>query len=369
MSRPSRYQIVPLDEFLTESTVVVTKTTSLRRAIAGLAAVCVLTGVAVGLVATPPALAAAAGVRTVTDFWDSLPSKLPMDKVLPQQTILLDKDGHEFARLTSENRIDVGYADISPNFVHALVSAEDARFYHHHGYDITGIIRAAVKNTSSGSDTQGASTLTQQLVQNILISNATTKDEKAVAEGTSYQAKIREIKYAIGLEKTMTKNEILTAYANAVYFGNGAYGVEAAARTYFNTTAKTLTIEQAATLVAQLKSPTEFDPFTHPTDTKDRRDWIIGREVTERVPAGEDCDRREETTGRRPQGFHPHRLRRLRVPVLLLARPSGNPRQPGVRSNRQSPRGNPPPWRPHADDRARPSRRRRSPDCGNERAR
>jgi membrane peptidoglycan carboxypeptidase len=278
--KKQKFEQVSLEELLETATVVETKPMSKPRAIAGLAVATVLTGLLVGLLATPPALAVGAGVRTAAEFWEKLPTDLPLDKVLPQQTILLDKDGNEFARLTSENRIDVKFDQIATNFADALVSAEDSRFYQHHGYDLTGIARAAAKNASSGDDSQGASTLTQQLVQNILIANADTKEEKAVAEGTSYQAKLREIKYAIALEKKWTKNQILTAYANAVYFGNGAYGVEAAAKTYFNTTAKNLTVAQSALLVAQVKSPSGFDPFVHPDAAKDRRDWILDRMVT-----------------------------------------------------------------------------------------
>lgn len=283
--RTPKYEEVSFQELLETATVVETKTVSKPRAILALAVATVLTGVFAGLVVTPPALAAGAGIRGVADFWDNLPDTLPLDDVLPQQTTLLDKDGNEFARLTSENRIDVKFDQIATNFADALVSAEDARFYTHNGFDATGIARAVVSNASSGSGSQGASTLTQQLVQNILIANATTKEEKAVADGTSYQAKIREIKYAIALEKKWSKNQILTAYANAVYFGSGAYGVEAAAKTYFNTTAKNLTVAQSALLVAQVKSPSGFDPFTHPEAAKDRRDWVIDRMVAlKRLP-------------------------------------------------------------------------------------
>ncbi|GGC82075.1 carboxypeptidase [Tersicoccus solisilvae] len=233
-------------------------------------------GLGVGALTAPLGVAAAVTGDDIAAYWKSLPSQLPLEKSLPQHTVLLDADGKEFARFYSENRVDVKREDISANFVDALIATEDARFYEHHGADPLGIVRAALHNTGSGGR-QGASTITQQLVQNMLINSARDETEQRVAHGTTPNDKIREIKYAVTLEKELSKDEILTRYANTVYFGNGAYGVEAAARTYFSTSAKNLTVPQAATLVGLLRGPTVYDPFTHPDSARARRDVVLGR--------------------------------------------------------------------------------------------
>lgn len=237
------------------------------------------------MVAAPAAFSASAVTESAIGYWDSLPTDLPLDQALPQHTILLDKDGKEFARFFSENRIDVPLKSIAPVFTEALVATEDARFYEHGGIDGIGIVRATVSNVRGGSR-QGASTLTQQLVQNILLSNARTATEESVARGDSYADKLRELKYAVALDERYTKDEILESYSNAVYFGNTAYGVEAASKIYFNTTAAKLTLPQAATLVGIVKGPSVYDPVAHPKAATDRRNTVISRlETTGKIDA------------------------------------------------------------------------------------
>ncbi|HEX2247848.1 MAG TPA: biosynthetic peptidoglycan transglycosylase, partial [Arthrobacter sp.] len=180
-----------------------------------------------GTLVAPGAVAVSAGANTLVNLWEELPQDLPLDRALPQHTVLLDKDGKEFARFYSENRIDVDVEDVSPTFLETLIDTEDARFYEHNGVDPYGITRAFVNNAVNASQ-QGASTLTQQLVQNILVNNARDETEESVAVGDTYNAKIRESKYAVRLEQQLSKNEILKMYVNAVYFGNRAYGIEAA---------------------------------------------------------------------------------------------------------------------------------------------
>jgi membrane peptidoglycan carboxypeptidase len=237
----------------------------------------VLVGALVAAATMPFAAVAETATTEAGDYWASFPSDLTVEAALPQHTVLLDKDGVEFARFYSENRIDVTFDQISPNFSNALVATEDARFYEHTGVDFIGIARAAIKNFVNNNTAEGGSTITQQLVQNILVSNATTEEEKEVAQGTSYESKVREVKYAVNLEKTMTKQEILAAYSNAVFLGNQAYGVQAAARVYFDTDAASLTIPQAAMLVALLKSPVYYDPYVYPEEAQARRDIVIDR--------------------------------------------------------------------------------------------
>jgi len=277
-----RYEIVSLDEIASGARDFELRPGhTLAKAVAGILAISVLFGAAVAAVGAPAVIAATSSTTKLTDYWEALPSDLPIAAALPQHVILLDKNGAEFARFYSENRIPVAFEQISPNFTNALVATEDSRFYEHSGVDLPGIARAAITNMASNKRTEGGSTITQQLVQNILITNARNDDEKAVAVGDTYQAKLREAKYAISLEKAMTKHEILATYSNAVYFGNLAYGVQAASQVYFNTDAASLTIPQAAMLVALLKSPVAFDPYAYPEATQPRRDIVIDRMLTE----------------------------------------------------------------------------------------
>lgn len=247
-----------------------------RKRIAAFTAAAATIALSVGVLAAPVGLATSGGASAAINYWNALPENLPLSVALPQHSVLLDKDGVEIARFYSENRIDVKAESISENFTQALLATEDARFYEHGPIDIQGVLRAAAHNTSS-TQTQGASTITQQLVQNILINNARDQTEKNVAVGTSYNDKLRELKYAVGLEKTLPKAEILNMYSNTVFFGQSAYGVEAAAKVYFNSTAKVLTRAQGALLVGMLRGPSVYDPFVDPEAAKNRRDTVLAR--------------------------------------------------------------------------------------------
>jgi membrane peptidoglycan carboxypeptidase len=278
----THHQFVSLDELAPEAITEVRRPASnaLTAALAILA-ICSVIGAIIAGSVIPVVSSAAGATRDLSATWDGFPSELPLAAALPQHTVLLDKAGVEFARFYTENRVDVSFEQISPNFSNALVATEDQRFYEHSGVDPLGIVRAAVKNYLNDNQSEGGSTITQQLVQNILVSNATNDVERAVAEGDTYEAKAREAKYAVALEKTMTKQEILAAYSNAVFLGQKAYGVQAAARVYFSTDAASLTVPQAAMLVALLKSPVLFDPFVYPEDALDRRNLVIDRMATE----------------------------------------------------------------------------------------
>ena len=227
-----------------------------------------------GSLVAPGAIAFSAATDSVLDLWEELPGELPLDTALPQHTVLLDKDGKEFARFYSENRIDVDLNHVSETFRNTLLSTEDSRFYEHHGVDPMGVTRAIVTN-SVGGERQGGSTITQQLVQNILVNNARDDTEQSVAVGETYNAKIREAKYAVQLENRLDKDQILNMYVNAVYFGHRAYGVQAAARIYFNTTADKLNLPQSALLVGLLKGPVYYDPMKYPEPALDRRNTVL----------------------------------------------------------------------------------------------
>ena len=146
----------------------------------------------------------------------------------------------------------------------ATVAIEDRRFYEHGGVDPIGIARALVADVRAGRIVQGGSTITQELVRNLYLSRAQT-----------LQRKLTEACLAIKLGRHWSKQRILTAYLNQVYYGNHAYGIEAAAETYFSETARELTLDQAALLAGLPQAPSIYDPFVRPEDALARRDQVL----------------------------------------------------------------------------------------------
>jgi membrane peptidoglycan carboxypeptidase len=159
----------------------------------------------------------------------------------------------------------------------ALVDIEDSRFYAHNGLDVQGTLRALAKNVAAGSVQEGGSTLTQQLVKQTLLQTATTPEERQKATEQDVGRKVREARLALALEETYSKDEILTRYLNIVYFGQGAYGIQAAAQRYFSVNAADLTLPQAAMLAGLVQSPANDDPITYPDNAKKRRDQVLNR--------------------------------------------------------------------------------------------
>jgi membrane peptidoglycan carboxypeptidase len=161
----------------------------------------------------------------------------------------------------------------------AQIAIEDSRFREHGGVDPRGITRALVSNFQGG-DTQGASTLTQQFVKITLQENALRNNDKEAAQAAvekTYTRKLQELKYAITLEKQLTKDQILEGYLNLVYYGDQAYGVEAAAQHYFSTTAAKLTVAQSALLAGLVQQPSKTDPIHNPERAQVRRDIVLDR--------------------------------------------------------------------------------------------
>jgi penicillin-binding protein 2D len=184
-----------------------------------------------------------------------------------QATKIYSADGKLLARLYLENREVVPISEIATSLTDATVSIEDERFYSHSGVDPIGLVRAMVK-TASG-DRQGASTITQQYVRNTIL-----LDERTQMTATR---KVREAYLAMELEKRYNKSQILERYLNTVYFGEGAYGAEAAAQTYFARSAKELTLSQGALLAGILQSPSRLDPYNNPAGAIARRSEVLGR--------------------------------------------------------------------------------------------
>ncbi|MEV0419778.1 transglycosylase domain-containing protein [Streptosporangium canum] len=245
----------------------------------GLLACGVLGGLLAAATALP--LVGSAGItvnnvaRTVTDLPPS-----PREDPLPQRTVLLDKNGKQFAQFYTENRTIVPLDKVAPIMRQAIVAIEDSRFYEHAGLDVKGTLRALVTNTQAGGVRQGGSSLTQQLVKNILVENAQTGAERAQARAPSLKRKITELRYALAMEKKYTKAEILERYLNIAYFGAGAFGIEAAAQRFFSVPASALSLRQAATLAGAVRTPYATDPSLDErrrARLRERRDTVLDR--------------------------------------------------------------------------------------------
>ncbi|WP_188194944.1 transglycosylase domain-containing protein [Nonomuraea sp. SYSU D8015] len=236
-------------------------------------------GVLVAAVAVPVVSGGGLAVKNVANTFVDLPPA-PREEPLAQVTRLLDKDGRPFAQFYEANRTAVPLGAVAPVMRRAIVAIEDARFYEHGGLDVRGTFRALLANTQAGGIRQGGSSLTQQLVKNILVESARTDVERDRARAPNLARKITELRYALALERKYRKDEILERYLNIAYFGAGAYGVEAAARRFFSTSAARLTLTQAATLAGAVRIPYATDPSlgqAHRVRLKERRDLVLDR--------------------------------------------------------------------------------------------
>ncbi len=195
---------------------------------------------------------------------------------VPGVTTVTDVNGTPMAWIYKQRRYEVASGDIAQSVKDALVSTEDRRFYEHEGVDMQGFTRAIVTNLLAGGVEQGASTINQQYVKNYLwLVDSENDDEARAATEQSIPRKLREMRMASDLNKTLSKDEILTRYLNLVSFGNHAYGIEAAAQTYFGTPARDLRVEQSALLVGLLQSVEYLNPYTNPDGAAQRRNTVL----------------------------------------------------------------------------------------------
>ncbi|HEU5331872.1 MAG TPA: transglycosylase domain-containing protein [Actinocrinis sp.] len=237
-----------------------------------------LAGVMIAGMTMPVLAPAGLAAKTASGNFENLPTDF-QTPVLPQRSQILAEDGSLIAYTWSDdlggNRVVVPMSQINPVMPHALVAIEDMRYYQHGGVDLKGTIRALLHN-SQGGNIQGGSTITQQYVKNVLILEAGSDRTKlAAATADTFSRKVTELRYAVAVEQQLTKDQILERYLNLVYFGNGAYGIEAAAERYFSTSAAKLTVTQAALLAAVVNSPTLYDPFQHPQQALERRNIVL----------------------------------------------------------------------------------------------
>lgn len=267
---------VPLDDLLGWSATADLPRENRTRELAKGVVATTLMGLLLALLTVPFVGAAAITLREANDYWEAMPSALP-EQPLPQRSVMLAADGTTIAEFYSENRVPVALKQVPKILRTAVVAIEDSRFYDHHGVDFRGIARALLNNALGGS-TQGASTLTQQYVKNVLLNAADTdKVKQEVTSRTSYLRKLREAKLAIELERHMNKSQILTKYLNIAYFGDGAYGIGTAARHYFNKRVENLNLPEAALLAGLVKNPTGYDPTNNKPAARERRNVVLAR--------------------------------------------------------------------------------------------
>ncbi|WP_371918524.1 penicillin-binding protein 1A [Pseudomonas sp. FW300-N1A1] len=175
-------------------------------------------------------------------------------------------DDKLIAEFGEMRRTPIRFADIPPNFINALLSAEDDNFANHYGVDPSSLMRAATQLIKSGHIQSGGSTITMQVAKNFFLTSE-----------RSFSRKTTEILLALQIERQLTKDEILELYVNKIYLGNRAYGIEAAAQVYYGKSIRDVTLAQMAMIAGLPKAPSRFNPLANPTRSKERRDWILGR--------------------------------------------------------------------------------------------
>src|SRR6266478_4758075 len=187
---------------------------------------------------------------------------------MPERNTVYDVDGKIYSRLAGANRLKVALSEVSPFFINAVLAREDARFYEHKGVDWRGILRALVRDITSGSAKEGASSITQQLARNSL-----------PLGGRTLSRKVLEAMVAFRIEHQFTKQQILELYVNRIYFGTGCYGVETASQAYFSKSASKLNLSEAAILAGLIRSPNRFSPLKNPEGAATQGNAVLDRMV------------------------------------------------------------------------------------------
>ncbi|MEU8730694.1 transglycosylase domain-containing protein [Streptomyces tendae] len=239
--------------------------------------VSVLAGAVLAGIALPAVGALGLAAKGSVEGFDALPTNLKTPP-LSQRTTILDAEGGTIATVYSRDRTVVDLKDISPYMQKAIVAIEDSRFYEHGAIDLKGVLRALNKNARSGEVSEGASTLTQQYVKNVFVEEA-GDDATKVAQATQQTIgrKIQELKLAIQVEEELGKKKILENYLNITFFGQQAYGVEAASQRYFSKHAKDLSVQEAALLAGIVQSPSRYDPVNDEAEATKRRNIVLNR--------------------------------------------------------------------------------------------
>ncbi|MFB7025180.1 MULTISPECIES: transglycosylase domain-containing protein [unclassified Streptomyces] len=239
--------------------------------------VSVLAGAVLAGIALPAAGALGLAAKGTVEGFDEIPSNLKTPP-LSQRTKILDSEGGLIATVYSRDRTVVPIEKISPYMQKAIVAIEDGRFYEHGAIDLKGVLRAINRNAQSGGVSEGASTLTQQYVKNVFVEEAGDDPEK-VAQATQQTIgrKVRELKFAIQVEEELGKKKILENYLNITFFGQQAYGIEAASQRYFSKHAADLNLGEAAMMAGLVQSPSRYDPINDVEEATKRRNVVLQR--------------------------------------------------------------------------------------------
>ncbi|MGH8794451.1 MAG: transglycosylase domain-containing protein [Stackebrandtia sp.] len=255
-----------------------------------------LAGLVVAAAAFPTLAVAGLTAKASADGFESLPAELK-EEPPPQRTWVYAKDGSLITSFYDENRKPVSLDEVAPIMIDALIAAEDTRFYEHNGVDALGVIRAAVANQGSGEVEQGASTITMQFVRQTLTYNAKSNVEILKATEDTPERKIKEMRYAVAVEKVYSKEEILERYLNLVYLGNQSYGIHAAASAYFGKAPDELELHEAALLAALPKAPGTIDPTVDEDaqgDAVTRRNYVLDQMVHTKAISPEEAEEAKE---------------------------------------------------------------------------
>jgi membrane peptidoglycan carboxypeptidase len=250
------------------------------RLIGRLAVACVAAGILLAALLAPAGIGAGVLSNQVNDAVGAIAASSHDGELtsaqLPYVTTVLDRTGAPIATLFDQYRLPVAYAGIAKTMDAAVIAIEDRRFFSESGVDPRAVLRAAVNN-SSGGNTQGASTITQQYVKNYLINviDRTNPAAQRADRADTISRKIREAELALQLGHSVPKEQILAGYLNVIEFAGNIYGVAAAAKAYFGTTADKLTVPQAALLAGMVNNPNLYNPYSHPEQAVQRRNTVI----------------------------------------------------------------------------------------------
>ncbi len=245
----------------------------------------IATSIVAGIVAAgllvPPAAATGLAANASIAWFKDLPAQMQAGPMSRASTVVA-RDGTEIASFYAQNRTPVALDQISPHMEAAILAIEDRDFYEHGGVDLGGIIRALGNNIIRPDARQGASTITQQYVNNLIIDSQVRAGEEATTIGADkgYADKIKEIKLSLSMEQELSKDQILEGYLNMVLFGGQNYGVEAAAQYYWGIPAAELSIAQAAVLAGMVQSPNYYDPAANPEAATERRNIVLDTMLT-----------------------------------------------------------------------------------------
>ena len=240
-----------------------------------------------------------------------LPVPKTMDEVqLSARSVVYDRENRVIGSYYIEDRLPVPLAEVPEHLVDAVIASEDRRFYSHWGVNIAAIARAVVRNLMAGGVTQGASTITQQLARNLFLDQSRTLERK-----------LKETVLAVRLERSFSKDEILELYLNRIYFGEGAYGVQAAAHRYFGKDVGSLSIAEAALIAGIPANPGLFSPIRHPDAALGRRNRVLRAMRDQRVISEEEFRRSTAEdlgvlSGGSPFGGAPYLLEYLRLQLM-----------------------------------------------------